>query len=397
MKARRKVSFSSRASGFSLIEVMVGLVISLIGTFAMMQAFAAFEAQKRTTTSGSDAQQSGSFSLYEMSRQIRTAGSALVQGRSTKYNMWGCSLTARSGGTGVMPLTAAPAGFAAAFAPVTLPLTVRALPALIYSGGVDGSGNALSDVISVISGNPAVRTFGNAIHSAAALQVVMEESAFGYYPGDYLLASNSTGNCVTGLSASVVDDATKVINLNAAASPVGGAPAPGFQTQTYLFDLGKNPIFTLFGVDLATQRLMAFDLLQRNGAANSLVEISDGIVLVKAVYGVDDGSGGGTANDGIIDAWVAPTGVKWGVGALTNGTPAAATAAAQIKAIRLAVVSRSQVPERASDFTNAGGLSLFADLPTAALHYPVLTDPQYRYKVYDTTIPLHNAAVNKIF
>ena len=52
----------TRATGFSLIELMVGMLISLIGTLAMMKTFAAFEAQKRTTTSGDDAQQNGAYS-----------------------------------------------------------------------------------------------------------------------------------------------------------------------------------------------------------------------------------------------------------------------------------------------------------------------------------------------
>src|SRR5258708_3673161 len=78
----------AHAHGFTLIELMVGLLISLICTLAMMAAFAGFEGQKRTTTSGNDAQQNGSYSLFQLERQIRSAGSGLTQGN--RYNLWGC-------------------------------------------------------------------------------------------------------------------------------------------------------------------------------------------------------------------------------------------------------------------------------------------------------------------
>lgn len=73
----------SATRGFSLIELMVGIVISIICTLGMMAAFSAYESQKRTTTNGSDAQQNGSFSTFMLEREIRTAGSALVQGATT--------------------------------------------------------------------------------------------------------------------------------------------------------------------------------------------------------------------------------------------------------------------------------------------------------------------------
>jgi type IV pilus assembly protein PilW len=87
---------ASRSRGFSLIELMVGIVISLIGTLAIMAAFALFEGQKRTTTAGDDAQQNGSYSLYALERQLRTGGSGLVQGNS--YGIWGCAISARTAG-----------------------------------------------------------------------------------------------------------------------------------------------------------------------------------------------------------------------------------------------------------------------------------------------------------
>src|SRR3990167_3252715 len=61
-------------TGFSLVEIMVGMVIGLISTIIVMQVFATFEGQKRTTTGGSDAQTNGGVGLYTIERDMRMAG-----------------------------------------------------------------------------------------------------------------------------------------------------------------------------------------------------------------------------------------------------------------------------------------------------------------------------------
>lgn len=353
---------------------MVGLTISLIGTFAMMQAFAVFEAQKRTTTSGNDAQEAGSYSLFEIERQIRTAGSAIAQGKN--YSIWGCNISARNGATTLMP-GAAPAPF-----DTMVSSTVRAIPVLVYSAGAGAS-----DMLQVFSGNPAVRTFSAQITSAPSATAVVLKETVGIYPSEYLLATDKSNNCRIGLIASPgtsVDSTTNTVTLDAT-----GSLATGFQAQTYLFDLGLEPAVTLFGVDTNFQRLMSFDRLQRTSTTPT--ELSDGIIRVRALYGVDDGVGG-TADDGIIDEWVAATGV-WAASALNDGTAAAAVKIARIKAVRVAVIARNQLQER--DPVGATTVTLFPDL--TALSDVVVVDNHYRYKIYDTTVPLHNALVTKFF
>jgi prepilin-type N-terminal cleavage/methylation domain-containing protein len=43
---------SAVASGFSLVEVMVAMVIALLGILVMTQVFSLFEGQRRTTSGG---------------------------------------------------------------------------------------------------------------------------------------------------------------------------------------------------------------------------------------------------------------------------------------------------------------------------------------------------------
>src|SRR4051812_23894850 len=63
--------------GFTLIEILVGVIIGLLGTLIIFQVFAVSEGQKRTTTAGGDAQQNGAFSLYALEHDIRNAGGGI--------------------------------------------------------------------------------------------------------------------------------------------------------------------------------------------------------------------------------------------------------------------------------------------------------------------------------
>ena len=73
-------------AGFSLIEILVGMVMGLISMVIVMQVFASFEGQKRTTTSGSDAQTNGGVSLYTIERDLRMAGYGFAEGIGCTVN-----------------------------------------------------------------------------------------------------------------------------------------------------------------------------------------------------------------------------------------------------------------------------------------------------------------------
>lgn len=380
---RRVATFHHR--GFSLIELMVGMLVSLICILAIMSAFAVYEGRKRTTTSGDDAQQSGSYSLYLLEQQIRTAGSGMVQGN--RYGLWGCPIEAWSSSTKQLPLTGALA------APFDIwPLATRAVPVLVADGGTDASGHVLPDVIGIVGGNPALRVFKAPVTSTPDASHVVLGNSFGINQNDYLLGVRSDGSCALAL-ASTAPDASNSITLSVPDSPSTGLINTA---NSYVFDMGTEPVISLFGVDATSHSMVSFDLLQRpvNGLAAAVVPIADGIVQLKALYGIHDGSGGAGEDPDAIDKWVQPTGT-WSIATLTASTTAAYNAMNQIKAIRVAIVAQSKLPERASDYTGSGSLVLFPDLPT--VKYTITTQTQYRYKVYDTTIPIHNALITKYF
>lgn len=58
----------------SLVDLMVGMVLGLIGTIIIFQVFEVSERVKRSTTSGGDAQQNGVAALFALERGVRQAG-----------------------------------------------------------------------------------------------------------------------------------------------------------------------------------------------------------------------------------------------------------------------------------------------------------------------------------
>jgi hypothetical protein len=64
-------------SGFSIVDVLVGMLLSLIGTIVIFQVFSVSESIKRTSTSGADAQQGGVLALFSLERSLKEAGYGL--------------------------------------------------------------------------------------------------------------------------------------------------------------------------------------------------------------------------------------------------------------------------------------------------------------------------------
>jgi Tfp pilus assembly protein PilW len=61
-------------AGFSLVDIMVGMVIALLGVIIIFQVFSVSEGVKRTTTSGGEALQNGATSLFTLERSLKEAG-----------------------------------------------------------------------------------------------------------------------------------------------------------------------------------------------------------------------------------------------------------------------------------------------------------------------------------
>ena len=64
--------------GFSIIEIMVGVVIGMIAVLVIYQVFATSEGIKRNITAAGDAQQNGLLSSFMMGIELANAGNGLA-------------------------------------------------------------------------------------------------------------------------------------------------------------------------------------------------------------------------------------------------------------------------------------------------------------------------------
>ncbi len=395
----RRYSGRRTERGMTIVELMVGLVIALLGTIVIFQVFVVSENYKRSTTGGSDAIQSANFSLYQLEREISGAGAGFAR----MPNLWGCLVQARRAGTVVLGPGAA--AFPAPFN-VIASTNVRFAPVLISDGGgatpdvVFGIGGANDSVNTpvVVTGAPTATNV--TLNSTLGVKqndllMVVEQGATGnpcplaqvsspnpawspavppmpLIPNPVAFAANDSWTTgFSGYSASA-----KVANLGPAVCPVG---VPCDRPRFVAFGIGTDPS----GI---TSVLLTYDLLFGAEAPfnGQPISIADNLVNLQAVYGI-----AATPTDPKVAQWVPPT-APWDLATLTDGSAASADLIARIRAVRIAVVARNAQWEK--DPVSPATVTLFADLPAAAQVTVNLTaaEQQYRYKLFDDVIPLRN-------
>lgn len=376
-----------RERGLTMVELMIGMVIALIGTIVIFQVFAVSEQYKRTTTGGSDAIQNSNFSLYQLERQFAWVGSGLAR----MPNMWGCAVQLRRAGAAVFP---APAAFPAPFD--VLPQTVRMTPFLIRDGG----GTAPDVVFGISGSNDSVNT-PVAVSGAPTATSVGLLNAVGVKTNDFLMIveQESVGaNCPVALvSSGSTTAAPNILGPNPVPFSVTNTATNGFQgfsASSKIANLGPTPQFVAFGIgtDPATgvgNVLLTYDL--RTGALAPFngqpLAIADNVVNLQALYGVAV-----NPTDPKVSEWVSPKDPPWDAATLMDGSGGSASNIARLRAIRIAVVARNAQWER--DMVSPQLVTMFADIPAAKVEVK-LSDPerQYRYKIVETVISLRNMLI----
>lgn len=350
--------------GFSLVEIMVGMVIGLLSTIIVMQVFATFEGQKRTTTSGSDAQTNGAIALYTVERDTRMAGYGFIS-----PGVLGCTINRSFDGVTLPSVT---------LAPITI---------------TNGAGN-LPDTIQILASNKGSWSIPARIiteHPATADQFFIN-TTLGMSKGDLLIAFEEGKDC-TMLQITLIDGGiTKIHHQNTSPwNPPGGLnifPAGGYGSGATLFNLGSLMDHS-YSLD-TNSNLVLTEYSSVNNTSNNLILAPD-IVNLQAEYGFDTRAGAQT--DARVDTW-SPTLIA------ADASGAALTTAEAIQriyAIRFAIVARSGLLEKPlSDGTCntttaapawAGGSISVSNNPdgTANANWQC-----YRYKTFETTVPLRN-------
>lgn len=343
--------------GLLLIELMVGLFIGLLTTLAITQVLSVAEGQRRAATSGGDAQVSGSVSLHAVQRELRQAGYGLGGNPAAL----GCLVKGSYEGNNVsMPL-----------APIVI---------------TDGASGA-PDVLGVFSSNrrgAAVPLDVTELHLQSGTSFVVKGS-FSVAVNDYLVAVPevwSAGQGCTLFKATAVTT-TSIDHADFSAS----APTAGYDANSYILNLGSSLRSRTYSVN-------AQNVLQMTEFGGGTQDIAPEIVNLQALYGKD------TNGDKVIDTY-------------DTTTPTTAVGWQQVIAVRVALVARSVEFEKAKSgeevtqaspewdvgaaIAVAGAVDCASGSGGKCVQIKVnhLTNwKQYRYKVYDTLIPLRNMLWN---
>lgn len=380
--------------GFSLIELLVSMVIALVVTLAITSVLLRTEGTKRSTTSVNELNQTASVAAFMLDRAIRNAGSGFSQSWGSAY---GCLLDVSQGSTHVLPVTIPSTS---TFANVTQP--IRLAPVIINKGLADTTGTApqvRGDILVVMAGTAGISESPTPVGSLSGTSLVLPNK-LGYRVGDLiLLASQSVGaSCMV----QQIDDtapATGSVSLGGTyySSTGTNVNLASFGADTVALQIGSvsnMPQLQLYGVG-NDNTLFSYDLMQ---PAATDAAIADGVVEMRALYGLD------TTNppDGVLDSWVDPvTGSGYEASVLTNGATSQAKLR-RIVAVRIGLILRTSLEERASTPTSDPSLSyqrasstvtLFNDLGGGTLAYTrTLTGNElnYRFRTVEVTIPLRN-------
>ncbi len=349
--------------GFTMVELMVGMLIGLLAVIVITQVMLIAEGQKRTTTGGSDAQVNGALALYAIQRDVEMAG----YGIASSPNAIGCPISARFNG-------AAPTGFATRLAPV------------LITKEADRPAGSVGDAIRVLASSkttfsvptrvvpPAYAVGGLAFPVTASLGIKKDDLA--------LAAIDSTQPCwVFQASADPTSESVPRTN-NDAAWNFTGKPDIAYPDGSVLINLGTlvDNSYQIVG-NLLQQE--SFDLSAPNSRPTR--DVQPDIVNMRALYGKDTVN----ATPAVVNLW-------------DDVTPVNNAQWLQVIAIRVVVVARSDQFEK-EDVTPANlrwdvgttppttGATACGASECLTLKVDHLADwKRYRYKQFETVIPLRN-------
>lgn len=323
--------------GFNLVELMIGLTISLMGLAAVASMMMTFSKNRGSVAQTQAAQDNGVMALYRLERDISQAGYGLM-------DLQGCTPTIVNG-DGTNP----------SFSP--LPISI----------GFVGTG--VSDTILVQGTNPVSGIPGTELSSPTAGGNTMTAGQFnvrssvGFAVNDRVVTDALAPNC------------TLVTVTSVAATAIGYTPALSATTTTgFLANFGTggtagNFYSRQYAVGLSGLTVADFPLY----VTSNLV---DNIVFMKAQYGL-----AATINGTVVTSWV------------SGATAINSTNVQRVIALRVGVVARSTKRED-DEIDQPNPLPLFNEKADSTNGVDAVSftipDTHMRYRAYSTIIPLKN-------
>jgi type IV pilus assembly protein PilW len=369
-----------RTAGVTLIELLVAVLLGSAMVIAITNILVRSEAGRRGLTATNDSSQNGAYVSLALDRTLRSAGSGFTQAWRTAF---GCRVLAARNGTAVLPR---PASFPAPFAGV--PQTVRLAPLVVHAGA--GSGG--SDVLAVATGASGLAEAPLAVLAGSVTGVQLRvPSTVGLNAMDMVLVLQDANNCmVQQVASGFVGGPSQQLNFGGtyASSAISAVQLDSLGVTSPAFvaplgnALGKTPALQLLGV-AANATLVSYDMLRIDGS-DTVTPIADGVVDLRARYGVD------SDGDGRVDTWVSPAAAPYDAATLLDGSAASQLNLASIQAVRLGLVLRSSAAERSA--VSPASLAMFADLDAPLRYSRTLSASEQllRYRTVDFTVPLRN-------
>lgn len=357
----------SRESGMSLVELLVAVAIGLIGILIITQAYLVGDNFNKATLGEGGAQTNGLISLYTIERDARNAGyginNSAALGCGNIYYYFDPNYSANVGG-GTLP-------------------NVTLAPFVITHDSVTP---ANPDKISFMYSSESERMMPTSVTNFNAKSSVVDvDGTDGFAVGDLVLMVGSSG-CTLGKITQVLSVSQK-LQLNPGASGPQNPSAWGSFPTTYatgdsILNLGNPTVRTY---QIGGGKLQTIDSLFTTGAATA-VDLVDSIVDLRALYGKD------TNNDNVVDDY--------------NFTaPATSAEWLQISSAKIAILARIGNYEKKSagasecDATTTvptwSGSTVSGQVTTANPFQAISVasgseDRCYRYRVFETTVPLRN-------
>lgn len=361
-----------RNRGFSLVEIMVGVVIGIIASVAIFQVFAVSERQKRTVTGASDAQTNGAIALYMLERDVRMAGWGLEGSIFANCNTI-FSYDGGSGAPAINPLAAAvitdggaapdsitlqyyddPANRNFKFATTTLTSSMPQSSSILNVGSTYGCGNIDVNGDGVINNQDVPRA-------------IVQQG----------------GNCtlmdITSTNAQALNlqhNPGEGDNPPAAYQNANGWPAYTTGATIQCFNKSYTRTYSINAEQLRVQNANSSGLAETFDVAPEIVDM-------QAQYGV------APVGSQQVTAWVDA------VGAGAWASPMTSTNIKRIKALRIAIVARSVHYEKpaAGGTCDATTPAMAATWSTWAVFNTGTYGANwqcYRYRVFEAVVPLRN-------
>jgi len=335
------LTFNQRMTGFSLVEIMVGMVIGLLGFLVIMQVFSFSESRNKTTIAGDDAQNGGAIALYGLQRDIRISGFGI-----TAPSIIGCNLALPGGWT------------LNSLAPVTI--NHASIPA----------GDPNTDTLLIVYGNANSTAEGDVITAQPGGAIYTVQTPTSFNANDSVISQAQARPTPCNLTLN------RVVSADVGSGNVTLAtPLPGM-SNGILFNLGSSPKMLAYAVRNAT--LTACDYLANDcslaasvGNSSIWVPIASNIVSLRADYGHDAAG----PMDSIVTTY-------------NRMTPTTDCGWLRAPAIRIALVSRSNQRD---------GSAVTATAPTwsgsAAAPIDLSANSSwqnFRYKTFETLVAIRN-------